>query len=550
MKRFNDSKISMVLFVFVAAIVLGGSVKADFTFGSFTKLEFPGPDTILCFSYDGLEMYISAERPEGYGGGDLWVCKRASQDEDWGPAENLGEAVNSPSQEYSASISADGLALYFESNRPGSSGWDIYMTTRATKNDPWSTAVALPSAINTISAGEPWISPDGLELYFNGYGYGGFGNSDIWVTRRATEKDPWDAPVNLGATVNGVYDDHYLSLSPDGLLLFFCEYFSLEGPFRPDTYGLGDIWMTRRASLSAPWQVPVNLGSQINSNGWDLLPRVSPDGRTLYFWNELAGNNGYWLAPILPVVDFNGDGAVDAADMRIMVEHWGTDESLFDIGPMPWGDGIVNVEDLVVLSEHLFEEVNDPTLVAHWALDETEGMFAVDCAGDNDAFVVGGAAWQPDSGQVDGALELNGIDGCAIAGSVLDPADGSFGIFAWVNGGAPGQVVVSQQGAANWLAVDGEGNLMTELKSSDQLAGPLLSETVITDGNWHRIGLLWDGSHRTLCVDGIAVAEDMQDSLTGSSNGLYIGTGKAMEPGSYFSGLIDDVRIYNRAVNP
>jgi len=41
-----------------------------------------------------------------------------------------------------------------------------------------------------------------------------------------------------------------------------------------------------------------------------------------------------------------------------------------------------------------------------------------------------------------------------------------------------------------------------------------------------------------------------QDSLDISSNGLYIGTGKAMEPGTFFSGLIDDVRIYNRAVNP
>jgi hypothetical protein len=53
-----------------------------------------------------------------------------------------------------------------------------------------------------------------------------------------------------------------------------------------------------------------------------------------------------------------------------------------------------------------------------------------------------------------------------------------------------------------------------------------------------------------LCVDSIAVAQDTQDGLKSSSNGLYIGTGKAMEPGTYWSGLIDDVRIYNRAVRP
>ncbi len=61
---------------------------------------------------------------------------------------------------------------------------------------------------------------------------------------------------------------------------------------------------------------------------------------------------------------------------------------------------------------------------------------------------------------------------------------------------------------------------------------------------------MWDGSNRTLYVDDIAVTEDTQDSLEGSENGLYIGAGTAMEPGSFWSGLIDDVRIYNRAVTP
>jgi predicted secreted protein/N-acetylneuraminic acid mutarotase len=55
------------------------------------------------------------------------------------------------------------------------------------------------------------------------------------------------------------------------------------------------------------------------------------------------------------VVDFNGDGIVDSADVCIMIDYWGTDEPLCDIGPMPWGDGIVDVEDLKVLAEHLFE---------------------------------------------------------------------------------------------------------------------------------------------------------------------------------------------------
>jgi len=102
----------------------------------------------------------------------------------------------------------------------------------------------------------------------------------------------------------------------------------------------------------------------------------------------------------------------------------------------------------------------------------------------------------------------------------------------------------------DWLTADAEGNLMTELKCTGRSAGPLYCETVITDGQWHRIGLVWDGSNRTLYIDGVAVADDIQPGLESSQMGLYIGTGKAMEPGTYFSGLIDDVRVYNQVVSP
>jgi hypothetical protein len=68
-----------------------------------------------------------------------------------------------------------------------------------------------------------------------------------------------------------------------------------------------------------------------------------------------------WQLAIEPVVDLNGDGIVDAADMCIMVDHWGEYYPLCDIGPTPLGDGIVDVQDLTVLAEHLFEDMNDPT---------------------------------------------------------------------------------------------------------------------------------------------------------------------------------------------
>jgi hypothetical protein len=158
-------------------------------------------------------------------------------------------------------------------------------------------------------------------------------------------------PENLCPTVNSASHDWSPSISTDGLVLCFSSK-------RSDGYGGADIWIARRASVSSLWQIPINLGSLVNSptfEGWAL---ISPDCSTLYFLSR--NQNGIWdnwQVPINPIVDFNSDGIVDAADMCIMVDHWGTDEPLCDIGPMPWGDGVVDVQDLIVLAEHLFEEV-------------------------------------------------------------------------------------------------------------------------------------------------------------------------------------------------
>jgi hypothetical protein len=78
----------------------------------------------------------------------------------------------------------------------------------------------------------------------------------------------------------------------------------------------------------------------------------------------------------------------------------------------------------------------------------------------------------------------------------------------------------------------------------------LASQTIITDDTWHCIGFVRDDLSRILYVDDIEVARDTQDDLAGSQNGLNIGTGRSMESGTFFSGLIDDIRIYNRLVNP
>jgi hypothetical protein len=260
---------------------------------------------------------------------------------------------------------------------------------------------------------------------------------------------------------------------------------------------------------------------------------------------------------IEPVVDLNNDGIVDTIDMCIMVDNWGTEETLCDIGPMPWGDGIVDVQDLIILAEHLFEE---PGLIAYWILDESQGIIAYDSIADCSGTLIGDPVWQPDAGIVDGALQFDGSDDYVVTDYVLDPAHGPFSVFGWIKGGTPGQAIISQMdGSGNgetWLGIDSlNGCLMTELVAPPIgrfISQPLESKQIITDDIWHHIGFVWDGSYRILYVDGIEVAKDTNPlaSLKNSDGGLYIGANKNRDAGTFFSGMIDDIRIYNRAVRP
>jgi hypothetical protein len=351
----------------ILVLVLGLTAEvanADFVFGTPTNLDTPVnssyPDAGPSISADGLELYfmdyiVSAPpRPGGYGSIDIWIATRATKDNPWEEPVNLGSTVNSSSLDFTPCISPDKLTLYFASNRSGGYGnHDLWVTTRPTVSDPWGEAVNLGPTVNSSNGDRgPSISADGLSLFIFSDRPGGSGSQDLWVTTRAIISEPWGTPVNLGPIVNSSDRDYNPDISADGLWLFFQSN-------RPGGYGGNDLWVTTRDTIDGEWSTPVNLGPTVNSSASDHHPSISSDGSILFFSSARPGGLGHediWQASLIPIVDLNSDGIVDSADMCIVVDHWGTANSLCDIGPMPWGDGIVDVQDLIVLAEHLFEE--------------------------------------------------------------------------------------------------------------------------------------------------------------------------------------------------
>ncbi len=367
-------KITISLVLVLALGLTAEVANADFVWGTPSNLgpTINGPDDIwgLGLSRDGLGLYFSSNRPGGYGGYDLWVSKRESTTDEWGPPTNLGSPANSPYDECAPCPSADGLTLYFSHGHlpydnpkllPGIIGGDadIWKLTRQTRDDPWGAAVNIGPGINSEHAIGPSISVDGLSLYFQSHRPGTNGGCDLMVATRTSISDPFANPVFL-RTLNSSAADWCPDISPYGLVLFFVSARPSvgggTGPYR--------LWVTARKSILDPFPSPQVLPPHVNGGGSGQFsgtyePSLSPDGSALYFMSDRPGGFGgfdIWMVPIAPVVDFNGDGIVDSAEMCIVVDHWGEDYPLCDIGPTPFGDGIVDVQDLIVLAEHLFEE--------------------------------------------------------------------------------------------------------------------------------------------------------------------------------------------------
>ena len=224
-------------------------------------------------------------------GGVRWICGSPPGVLPNNPGQSLrilDPTINTPFNEFAPSLSGDGLSLYFGSNRSDDEGRrGIWVSKRKHKDAPWGTPECLgPSVTQSGRATSASISADGLELYYSATWIGNWYSDDIWVTTRATTESPWGRPRNLGPVVNSTWSDYTPRLSPDGLMLFYryCWY--------GRDYRQIDVWVTTRASKEDPWTTPVNLGPTVNTYGWERSVSMTADGSLLYFVSDRDGTVG------------------------------------------------------------------------------------------------------------------------------------------------------------------------------------------------------------------------------------------------------------------
>lgn len=174
------------------------------------------------------------------------------------------------------SISPHGKWLLFTSTRPDNHGErddaDIFMMSRS-PDGRWSMPVRLPEPINSRGREMSPVMTATGRLYFVSDRAGGLGQGDIYVSD--FDGEAFSEPVNLGPAINSGEGEWNLVVDPHERFLIF------EASRRPENRSpSGDLWISHRRGHH--WSAAVPL-STINTEGSDLAPALSLDGRTLYY---------------------------------------------------------------------------------------------------------------------------------------------------------------------------------------------------------------------------------------------------------------------------
>jgi Tol biopolymer transport system component len=202
-------------------------------------------------SRDGKSLYFFSDRGDIGGQTDIYVSRRPHKHDDlgWEAPVNLGTGVNSSASETLPVLFEDDetgtTTLYFSSSRPGLGAADIYASILQ-PDGTFGPAALVTELSSTRRDRVLTIRKDGREIFLASDRPGPTPVPfDLWVATRASTSEPWSTPVNLGPVVNSAADEGGAGLSFDGMALYFTS-------TRPGGLGNHDIWVTTRGKREAP----------------------------------------------------------------------------------------------------------------------------------------------------------------------------------------------------------------------------------------------------------------------------------------------------------
>lgn len=249
----------------------------------------PYPEYVPLITGDGSELIFTSRRKGSTGGkldpyNDYYedIYHSLKSGDTWTEPTKLGSAVNSPTHDACVGLSAGGKLLLIYRTNETQVGGDLYWSER--KGEKWSEPVRFGPEVNTeFQEPSATITDDGIVMYFSSNRPGGYGGKDIYRIVKFGNGD-WSLPLNLGPVINTAYDDDAPFIHPDNKTL----YFSSKGH---KTIGGYDIFKSELIE-DRLWSLPVNLGYPINTVDDDIYFSISKDRKTGYYSSARSGGFG------------------------------------------------------------------------------------------------------------------------------------------------------------------------------------------------------------------------------------------------------------------
>ena len=279
-------------------------------------------------------------------------------------SDRMSGSINSKYHEGPAAFFKDGSKVIFTRNnmnngvaKKSTDGIiKLKMYIGEAKKDSWGNVTELPFNSNEYSTGHPALSPDEKLLFFASDMPGGFGGTDIYVTRY--DGTNWSAPVNLGKDINTKGNEMFPYCDDKGNL-----YFSSDG-----LPGLGelDIFFTQLDGVTQKGRV-INLGAPINSSKDDFgiitdglrqsgyfssnRKRGGNDDDIYKFDRECELKEGCEL--LIAIYDAETKMPLDNTAMSFL------DESGNNIEMTSNAEGIISLDNIAIDHEYIFKTVRD-----------------------------------------------------------------------------------------------------------------------------------------------------------------------------------------------
>lgn len=184
------------------------------------KIKSDGDHRVTGISADGKQLFLTATDP--YNRGELYTSENINGQ--WTEMKKLNGQINTRFNETHATVSPDGKTLYFISDRKGGyGGLDIYRSFRSESGE-WENPVNLGPLINSpYNEESPFLSADGRSLYFSSQGHYNMGGYDVFCSALGDDNH-WLPPVNIGYPLNSTDDDLFLFPIGDGHLAYQARY--------------------------------------------------------------------------------------------------------------------------------------------------------------------------------------------------------------------------------------------------------------------------------------------------------------------------------------